>query len=183
MKRISLSKSKRFEVFNRDSFTCQYCGRIPPLVMLHVDHVIPVAKGGTNDMENLTTSCAGCNSGKGSKSIAASSNPLDEARRAQEAMETTMTAKTFLQAAKARKKMRQELTEIICSLLHKPSCQEGTVTRMENAVYRVGSDQVIRWLTYSAMRVGQVSYLSEDKLCRYFSGCIRNHIAENGSEL
>lgn len=65
--RKSMSKKLRFEVFKRDSFTCQYCGRSSPAVILHVDHIHPVSQGGTNDILNLVTSCADCNSGKGKR--------------------------------------------------------------------------------------------------------------------
>lgn len=54
----------RFFVFQRDEFTCQYCGSPAPLVTLHVDHIRPVSKGGTNDLTNLITSCVDCNLGK-----------------------------------------------------------------------------------------------------------------------
>lgn len=63
-KRKTISKKTRFEVFKRDSFTCQYCGSKAPDVVLHVDHIHPVAKGGGNDILNLVTSCDVCNSGK-----------------------------------------------------------------------------------------------------------------------
>jgi hypothetical protein len=59
----SITPSIRFEVFRRDSFTCQYCGRRAPTVVLHVDHVIPIASGGTNDLTNLRTACSVCNQG------------------------------------------------------------------------------------------------------------------------
>lgn len=55
----------RFRVLERDGFTCQYCGAKAPNVELHVDHIVPVAKGGTNDESNLVTACAVCNLGKG----------------------------------------------------------------------------------------------------------------------
>lgn len=62
--RIQISKKIRFEVFKRDSFTCQYCGSKAPNVVLNVDHIAPVSKGGGNEMLNLITSCFSCNSGK-----------------------------------------------------------------------------------------------------------------------
>ena len=65
--RTPLSKTTRFEVFKRDKFTCQYCGRAAPDVVLHVDHVHPVAQGGTNDLLNLVTACHDCNGGKGAR--------------------------------------------------------------------------------------------------------------------
>lgn len=66
-KRVPISKALRFEVFKRDSFTCQYCGRSAPEVVLEVDHIVPVSKGGTNDIFNLVTSCKECNRGKSNK--------------------------------------------------------------------------------------------------------------------
>ena len=64
-----ISKSLRFDVFQRDSHTCQYCGRKSPEATLVIDHLIPVSKGGTDDFENLVTSCEDCNSGKSDKLI------------------------------------------------------------------------------------------------------------------
>ncbi len=57
----------RIFILNRDSFSCQYCGRSPmkEKVVLHIDHKIPRNKGGTNDISNLITSCQECNLGKG----------------------------------------------------------------------------------------------------------------------
>jgi 5-methylcytosine-specific restriction endonuclease McrA len=56
----------RFELFKRDNFQCQYCGRTPKIdkCKLVIEHIIPRAKGGTNDINNLTTSCFECNAGK-----------------------------------------------------------------------------------------------------------------------
>jgi len=68
-KRKSISKRLRFEVFKRDSFTCQYCGQAAPDVVLHIDHIAPVAGGGDNDILNLITSCESCNLGKGAKTL------------------------------------------------------------------------------------------------------------------
>ena len=62
--RKPIPKSIRFEVFKRDSFTCQYCGAKAPDVVLNVDHIHPVADGGESDILNLITSCFSCNSGK-----------------------------------------------------------------------------------------------------------------------
>jgi hypothetical protein len=62
--RLSISKKIRFEVFKRDSFICQYCGKSSPNVVLEVDHIQPVSKGGNNNLLNLITSCYDCNRGK-----------------------------------------------------------------------------------------------------------------------
>ena len=67
--RPALSPKLRFEVFKRDSFTCRYCGDGPPDIVLQVDHVKPVALGGTSEMSNLVTACAPCNFGKGARGL------------------------------------------------------------------------------------------------------------------
>lgn len=57
----------RFKIMQRDNFKCRICGASPALnagVTLHVDHIIPCAKGGQATMENLQTLCSKCNLGK-----------------------------------------------------------------------------------------------------------------------
>jgi len=62
--RTVLSLRKRFFVLKRDDFTCQICGASGKGVRLEVDHIVPVSKGGTNDLANLQTLCFNCNRGK-----------------------------------------------------------------------------------------------------------------------
>ncbi len=80
-KRECISKRLRFEVFKRDSFTCQYCGRQAPDVILNVDHIQPVAGGGGANIVNLITSCFDCNSGKSDKVL--SDQTASKKRKAQ----------------------------------------------------------------------------------------------------
>ena len=68
-KRKTIGKKLRFEVFKRDSFTCQYCGKTAPNVILEIDHINPVAEGGDNSITNLITSCRDCNRGKGKRKL------------------------------------------------------------------------------------------------------------------
>lgn len=63
---MPISKALRFEVLRRDGFACTYCGRRPPDIELHIDHVTPSALGGQDIPENLRTACVDCNAGKGS---------------------------------------------------------------------------------------------------------------------
>lgn len=94
--RKSLSKSVRFEIFKRDSFTCQYCGGQAPAVILHVDHIEPVAKGGTNDLMNLITACEPCNAGKSDRrlgehvALEKKRSQLEELQERQEQLELMM---------------------------------------------------------------------------------------------
>ena len=78
--RAGISKRLRFEIFKRDSFKCQYCGKSAPDVVLEVDHIIPVAAGGKNDIINLVTACYDCNHGKSDKSLG-ENNELDKQRK------------------------------------------------------------------------------------------------------
>ena len=65
---MAVSKRLRYEILRRDNYTCRYCGQAAPDVPLSVDHVTPVALGGSDDPSNLVAACADCNSGKSSTS-------------------------------------------------------------------------------------------------------------------
>jgi hypothetical protein len=80
-KRKSITKKTRFEVFKRDSFTCQYCGAKAPDAILEIDHLNPVKHGGDNDLLNLITSCFVCNRGKSDRKL--SDNSVVEKQRVQ----------------------------------------------------------------------------------------------------
>ena len=70
----------RKNIFERDNFTCQYCGKRPPNKkravkwmeknQLNLDHVVPRCKGGKTTWDNVVTSCYKCNSKKGSSTLA-----------------------------------------------------------------------------------------------------------------
>lgn len=52
----------RAAVFERDDFTCTYCGLRG--VKLECDHVVPVSRGGSSEPDNLATACRPCNRAK-----------------------------------------------------------------------------------------------------------------------
>ena len=58
----------RLEVLDRDAWTCRYCG-CQDRTRMEVDHVVPVAEGGTDDTGNLVASCKSCNRSKGAKPV------------------------------------------------------------------------------------------------------------------
>lgn len=78
---MAVSKRVRFEVFKRDLFTCRYCGRRPPDVVLECDHVHPRSDGGSDEMDNLATACADCNRGKAAKGLRDTAPAVDELER------------------------------------------------------------------------------------------------------
>ena len=63
---MAVSKRTRYEVLRRDNHTCRYCHATDS--PLTVDHVTPVALGGTDDPTNLVACCRDCNAGKSSTS-------------------------------------------------------------------------------------------------------------------
>ena len=66
-RRRGLKLGLRMQVLRRDGFRCTYCGATPDRSALHVDHVLPVASGGRDELANLRTACADCNLGKRDK--------------------------------------------------------------------------------------------------------------------
>lgn len=60
-------KLTRREVFIRDSYTCQYCGRESN--DLTIDHIVPRSRGGSHTWDNLVAACKPCNHRKGGKSL------------------------------------------------------------------------------------------------------------------
>ncbi len=79
---MAVSQRVRFEVLKRDGFRCVYCGATANDAQLHVDHIIPSSRGGSDDPANLVTSCDRCNLGKSNVHLHESHPsmvPLDEA--------------------------------------------------------------------------------------------------------
>jgi len=60
-------KELRNQIFERDDYTCQYCGIRG--AELQCDHVTPISRGGSNHPENLKTACRHCNQSKHSKTV------------------------------------------------------------------------------------------------------------------
>lgn len=60
-------KLTRREVFRRDNYTCQYCGK--KTGELTIDHVIPRHMGGRHIWNNVVAACAACNHRKGGRKM------------------------------------------------------------------------------------------------------------------
>jgi hypothetical protein len=63
-KKQQIPRDLRWEVWERDDFTCNLCGIRR---RLSIDHIWPESKGGALDIDNLQTLCESCNSAKGTK--------------------------------------------------------------------------------------------------------------------
>lgn len=95
---MAVSKRTRYEVLRRDAFTCRYCRSADNTIT--VDHVVPVALGGTDAPDNLVAACRDCNAGK------AASSP-NEATVAQVTDDAVRWASAMRQAARKRAKSRR----------------------------------------------------------------------------
>ena len=68
--RSAMTKDLREAIKQRDNFTCQICGNSvlkEPNLLLEVDHIVPVSKGGKTEADNLQTLCWRCNRSKSNK--------------------------------------------------------------------------------------------------------------------
>ena len=107
---MAVTKRTRFEVLRRDNYTCRYCRSSEN--ELTVDHVIPVALGGSDSPDNIVAACRDCNLGK------ASSGPdehfvaevSDEAIRWADAMKAALRSQSLL--IKAHKRYHSDFTKI-----------------------------------------------------------------------
>ena len=138
--RKQLSKKIRFEVFKRDKFTCQYCGRSAPDVVLEVDHMNPVANGGSNDIMNLITSCKDCNRGKGARELSDDSIIKKQQAQIQELAERKEQLEMMLEWRNGLSDLKSfEVSKICDYFAHKTN----------NAVHinETGRRKVEKWLS------------------------------------
>ena len=154
--RKALSKKIRFEVFKRDKFTCQYCGAKAPDVILEVDHIKPVAKGGTNDILNLVTACRECNRGKTDKTLSDDTvlvkqrNQLEaiQARREMIELMAQWKSEMLIQAEK-----ELEIAEnMLIELLDIKGLTDHGRLKMKRLIERYGLNEVCEAIEISCMK-------------------------------
>jgi hypothetical protein len=154
MKRDPISKKLRFETFARDNFTCRYCGLQSDQVRLVIDHVHPVCEGGTNDPENLVTSCEACNAGKGGKPIhKVTTNETHRLALAQDMQEQIQALRAAKKASKARSELRQEVCNYICQARGIDGVNKSELNVFCSFVQRYGASTVFRWVDIAASKL------------------------------
>lgn len=177
-RRTPISKRRRFDVFKRDGFACQYCGRKTPDVVLEVDHIVPVAEGGENDADNLTTACFECNRGKSSKSLKAIPEPMkDRAARIKEA------EAQLAEYSKIMEERRSRIDEQVWSIIWKLHPHRDTVPR----TWIAGITKFLERLSYpeivNAVDITRLKCISNKNLeFRYFCGVCWNLIRERSGQ-
>lgn len=178
--RIAISKRVRFEVFKRDGFICQYCGAHPPSVVLHVDHINAVARGGKNDPDNLVTACADCNLGKAAVPLSAVPQGLSEkAREVAEREEQLQGYNEILQAKRDRlEKESWEIAECLFPGSKKDGINRDYFASIKRFTDRLGYHRVLDAAEAALARTwqGRQAFL-------YFCGICWGEIREQTGEV
>lgn len=176
-KRKAISTRTRFEVFKRDGFVCQYCGDHPPKVILHVDHIVAVANGGDNLMDNLVTSCAGCNMGK--SAVPLTDIPRSLTDKAAEVAEREAQLRGYHDVLQARRDRLEAECWEIATVLRK-TAEEGFprdwLRSIKTFLERLPFHEVLDAMEIAASR----PYFNESKAFRYFCGICWRKIKEDG---
>ena len=165
-KRKSITLSIRFEVFKRARFRCQYCGvrQTDDGVVLHVDHVVPVFEGGTNDIVNLVAACASCNLGKGATRLddhVALAQSLDR-------LEDIQHRRDNLQLmARWHEECRHEVTESV-ALIMKCWSEWSRCPAMPDDLQAVMSEHIRAWIrTFGALEVLEGVRIAVDRYVQF----------------
>lgn len=175
VKRTSLSKKTRFDVFKRDSFTCQYCGAVPPSAVLELDHITPVASGGGNEQGNLITSCFDCNRGKSDGSLAVAPESIQQQmEETRERQEQFAAYGRFLM--RQRMKLAKTAREIAAYWCSQIFGEEANLTLKENSLrsIRIFLKKLAAPVIYEAIDIAISKFADEDRISedqfRYFCG-------------
>lgn len=177
---MAISKGKRFEVFKRDGFTCQYCGRRPPDVILEVDHIDPRCSGGSDDDINLITSCWDCNRGKGRKALGEVRPRPDADMEYLKVQQELAEAQRYLTASRkldsSRRRIVKHLEEIwreVVSSEYVPTTRQWKTWLSQNDPDRI--EYALR-ITGAKFHVGQFGHGHSgiNQAIRYASGVMVN---------
>ena len=144
--RKPLSKKLRFEVFKRDAFTCQYCGKKAPDVVLEVDHIKPVSKGGKNELLNLVTACFECNRGKRDVELSDDSAVKKQQRQLQELAERKEQLEMMLEWRSGLSNLENEYVEAVADVFSKKTDWDVSSkgkSEIRKWIKRFGFDEVI----------------------------------------
>lgn len=158
---MAVNKKIRFEVFKRDKFTCQYCGKSAPDVILHADHIHPKSKGGADDITNLITSCFDCNMGKKDRTLDDSTaiekrkKQLDDLQDRREQLEMMMQWHRGL--SDIEDEAIQQLSEFWSDLTPGYSLNESGKASLSQWIRRFGVNKIAE-----AMRISTSQYLEYD---------------------
>ena len=165
-KRKQISTRSRFEVFKRDGFVCQYCGSHPPLSILHVDHIVPVSKGGENDMDNYITSCDKCNLGKSNISLTDIPKSLKE--KSIEVAEKEAQIKGYYDVMESKRLRIEEQSWDVAEVLDQDAANgfnKAWRKSIERFIEKLGYHEVL-----DAMEIASEKVRNKNYAFKYFCG-------------
>jgi 5-methylcytosine-specific restriction endonuclease McrA len=166
--RKSVSKKVRFEVFKRDKFICQYCGRHAPNIILEIDHIEPVSKGGTNDILNLITSCKECNRGKTNVQLDDESALAKQKKQLEELQERREQIELLLQWRKSLSTLENDTVNLVVDYINSKiedfSLNEVGMRGIEKLTKRFDLPDILEAIDIS--RVKYLQYDSDNKLTK-----------------
>lgn len=172
VKRKAISKGRRFEIFKRDGFTCQYCGAHPPGTILHVDHIVAVANGGGSDDDNLVTSCLTCNLGKSATPLEVVPESLKD--RAARVVEQEEQIRGYQSVMEARRERLELETWRVLEVMYGPkieSAKRDQFSSVKMFIERLGFDSVL-----DAAEIAMGAPISYRQTFPYFCGVCWNRI-------
>lgn len=179
-KRKTISKKTRFEVFKRDNFTCQYCGRMAPDVILEIDHINSVKNGGDNSIINLITSCFECNRGKGKRKL----SEHQELKKQQEMLIELNNKREQLEMLvkwkKELSKLDEEMVDKIEELFKVFSLNDNGRNNIMKCIKKYGFDE-----TYESAKISYGQYCDENneetfnKVINYIPRICYNRLRDN----
>jgi hypothetical protein len=178
--RKAISKRTRFEVFKRDAFTCQYCGAHPPQVILHVDHIVAVANGGRDDMDNLVTSCQPCNLGKSAKPL--SSVPKSLKEKAAEVAEREEQLRGYHEVIESsRERVEDEMWRVAEEF--RPGCSKEGLSRsyLQSIKMFLAKLDFYEVLDAMELTMSKTHIYSDSARFRYFCAVCWNKIKGEGN--
>lgn len=171
-KRKGLGKTTRFNVFKRDSFQCVYCGVRPPNVVLEVDHIIPVSKGGLNNIENLVTSCYECNRGKSNKTLSEIPKSIYDSQT----QEKLLQYKEYIKYIESLKKIKDTQITLVCNVYEKYfigyTPNEKFRFAISQFIDKLGIEDVIESMNIACSRMSNKEHI----VFKYFCGVCHNKI-------
>ena len=162
-------------MFKRDGFKCQYCGSFPPNVMLEIDHITPVYSGGTNDINNLITSCFDCNRGKAGNEL--TSIPQTIVEKSEGKKLALMQYREYQKLLSIQKKQIDKDIDFVESVYNSVFEDYVFSNTFRFSVKRfidlLGIEEVTK-----AMEMACNKIYHEDKVLKYFCGICWNQIKE-----
>ncbi len=179
--RKQISKKTRFEVFKRDSFACQYCGSTPPGVVLHVDHITPVALGGKNNIDNLLTSCCDCNLGKGATPLSSAHPAISMADKAKQIKEREEQIREYNKMLTAEaNRIEDDAWNVVRVLENNPNADSYNRSKFQN-IKRFVSMLPLPLVCEAAEIATSKMHVGSQRQFKYFCGVCWNMIREAGN--